>query len=97
MENKKHRQLEGVVVSDKMKKTVVVEITRLKEHPRYKKRIRMSKRFKVHDENNDCRMGDIVVIEETRPLSKEKRWRIKEILKRANILTEASTEAEIGA
>lgn len=97
MENKKHRQLEGVVVSDKMKKTVVVEITRLKEHPRYKKRIRMSKRFKVHDENNDCRMGDIVVIEETKPLSKEKRWRIKEILKRANILTEASTEAEIGA
>jgi len=97
MENKKHRQLEGVVVSDKMKKTVVVEITRLKEHPRYKKRIRMSRRFKVHDENNDCRMGDIVVIEETKPLSKEKRWRIKEILKRANILTEASTEAEIGA
>ncbi len=70
------RKLEGVVVSDKMDKTVVVLIKRLKEHPKYKKRYWVSKRFKAHDEKNEYKVGDKVIIEETKPLSKEKRWRI---------------------
>lgn len=70
------RKLEGVVVSDKMDKTVVVLIKRLKEHPKYKKRYWVSKRFKAHDEKDEYKVGDKVIIEETKPLSKEKRWRI---------------------
>lgn len=72
----KKRILEGVVVSDKMNKTVVVAITRLKKHPRYLKYYKVTKRFKAHSENNEYKIGDKVVIEETRPMSKEKRWRI---------------------
>jgi len=74
---------EGIVVSDKMDKTVVVLVERLVRHPKYKKRMRVSKRFKAHDETNACREGDRVRIMETRPLSKEKRWRVVEILERA--------------
>lgn len=74
--NKIRRKLEGVVVSDKMQKTRVVEVTRVKKHPLYKKYFKVSKRFKAHDENNEYKVGDKVIIEETRPLSKEKRWRI---------------------
>lgn len=73
-EIKQHRKLEGVVVSDKMKKTVVVAIERLKLHPKYKKYFKVTKRFKAHDENGEYHIGDKVVIQETRPLSKEKRW-----------------------
>jgi len=82
MENKKNknnkirRKLEGIVVSDKMQKTRVVEVTRFKKHPLYKKYFKVSKRFKAHDENNEYKVGDKVIIEETRPLSKEKRWKI---------------------
>lgn len=73
----KHQQLlEGVVVSDKMHKTVVVEVARFAAHPRYGKRIRILKRFKAHDEENAHKVGDEVVIEATRPISKEKRWKI---------------------
>jgi len=68
------RKLQGVVVSDKMNKTRVVSIARLKKHPRYKKYFKVTRRFKVHDEKNEYKVGDKVVIEETRPLSKEKRW-----------------------
>lgn len=76
-ENKKiKRKLEGAVVSDKMQKTVVVAVTRLKWHPKYKKQYKVTKRFKAHDEKGEYRSGDRVVIEETRPLSKEKRWRV---------------------
>ncbi len=71
-----HRKLEGVVVSDKMQKTRVIEIERFKKHPKYQKYYRVTARFKVHDEKNEYRVGDKVVIEETRPTSKEKRWRI---------------------
>lgn len=75
--NKKiKRKLEGAVVSDKMQKTVVVAVTRLKWHPKYKKQYKVTKRFKAHDEKGEYRSGDKVVIEETRPLSKEKRWRV---------------------
>ena len=71
----KHK-LQGVIVSDRMDKTRVVVITRLKKHPRYKKYYKITRRFKVHDEKNEYKSGDKVLIEETRPLSKEKRWRI---------------------
>lgn len=73
----------GVVVSDKMDKTVVVAVETMVRHPLYKKTVRRTKKFKAHDENNSCRIGDVVRIMETRPLSKEKRWRVTEILKRA--------------
>jgi small subunit ribosomal protein S17 len=77
------RKLEGVVVSDKMQKTVVVKIERFKRHPLYHKVMRVSKRFKAHDENNECKVGDVVIIKQTRPLSKEKRWKVVQIVKRA--------------
>lgn len=72
----KKRILEGAVVSDKMQKTVVVQVDRLKQHPRYLKYYRVSRRFKAHDEKGEYRLGDRVKIQETRPLSKEKRWRV---------------------
>lgn len=72
----KKRKLTGVVVSDKMNKTRVVEIERYKKHPKYLKQFRITKRFKAHDEKNEYKTGDKVIIEETRPLSREKRWRI---------------------
>ena len=71
---------EGVVVSDAMQKTRVVRIERVYRHPVYQRVIRMSKKLKAHDEQNASKVGDRVLIEETRPLSKEKRWRIREIL-----------------
>jgi small subunit ribosomal protein S17 len=75
---------EGVVVSDAMQKTRVVKIERVYRHPRYQRVIRMSKKLKAHDEGNESHVGDRVLIEETRPLSKEKRWRIRRILTRAS-------------
>jgi small subunit ribosomal protein S17 len=73
---KKVRKITGVVVSDKMTKTRVVAVSRLKKHPRYLKYQTITSRFKAHDEENQYHTGDKVVIEETRPLSKEKRWKI---------------------
>jgi len=73
----------GVVVSDKMQKTVVVEVVRRGRHPRYQKVVRHSRRFKAHDEQNDAHVGDTVRISETRPLSKDKRWRVVQVLERA--------------
>ena len=73
----------GLVVSDKMDKTVVVAVESLVRHPLYQRTIRRTKKFKAHDEENSCRIGDKVKMMETRPLSKEKRWRIIEILERA--------------
>jgi small subunit ribosomal protein S17 len=70
----KGRRLEGTVVSDKMKKTVVVSITSLKLHPKYRKFFKVTRKFKAHDENNEYKVGDKVILQETRPLSKEKRW-----------------------
>lgn len=72
----KKRKLEGVVVSNKMQKTVVVETSTVKVHPKYQKRLRLQRRFKAHDEKNEYKVGDRVIIEETRPLSREKRWRV---------------------
>jgi len=73
----------GVVVSNKMDKTVVVSTVRMTVHPLYKKHIRKRVRYKAHDETNRCQIGDTVVIQECRPLSKDKRWGVVEILKRA--------------
>ena len=75
---------EGVVVSAAMQKTRVVRIERVYRHPKYQRVVRMSKRLKAHDEANETRVGDRVLIEETRPLSKEKRWRIRKILSRVS-------------
>ena len=77
------RKLTGEVVSTKMQKTVVVVVRRTRRHPLYGKVISLSKRYKVHDENNDCQVGDLVRIEESRPISKEKHWRVETILQRA--------------
>lgn len=76
MNEVKHRKLEGVVVSDKMKKTVVVAVERLKLNEKYKKYFKATSKFKAHDENNEFHPGDKVIIEETRPMSKEKRWKV---------------------
>jgi small subunit ribosomal protein S17 len=73
----------GTVVSNKMEKTVVVSFDRMTKHPLYKKYIKKRVRFKAHDEQNSCQVGDMVMVEETRPLSREKRWRVVEILKKA--------------
>ncbi|MCJ7668356.1 MAG: 30S ribosomal protein S17 [Anaerolineae bacterium] len=75
------RSMVGRVVSDKMDKTVVVEVERLRRHPLYKKTVRVKKRFKAHDGTNACQVGDMVRIKESRPLSREKRWVVEEILK----------------
>jgi small subunit ribosomal protein S17 len=82
-ERGKRKTLVGVVFSDKMDKTVGVMVNRLVLHPIYKKYIRKRKKVKAHDEKNECRIGDKVLLIETRPLSKEKRWRVKEIVERA--------------
>jgi small subunit ribosomal protein S17 len=73
------------VVSDKMQKTVVVAVARTKRHRLYNKTLRRTKRYKAHDERNECRLGDRVRIVETRPLSKEKRWRVAEILVKGDV------------
>ena len=72
------RTLQGVVVSDKQNKTVVVEVERRFTHPLYKKTVRRTKKYQAHDENNDCKIGDRVWIEETRPISRTKTWVVKE-------------------
>ena len=78
---KKIRQ--GVVVSDKMDKTVVVQVKRTKKHTLYKRTIKDSKKYKVHDENNECKVDDIVRLIECKPISKEKNWRLMEIVQKA--------------
>jgi small subunit ribosomal protein S17 len=72
----KNKILKGVVVGDKMDKTVVVSVTRFVEHPKYGKRIKKNKTYKAHDENNSKKVGDLVEIEETRPISKDKHFKI---------------------
>ena len=73
----------GIVVSDKMDKTIVVAVSERVKHPLYKKIVNRTKKFKAHDENNACGIGDKVLIAETRPLSKDKRWRVVEIIEKA--------------
>jgi len=82
----RRKQFIGTVVSDKMDKTVVVMVERLVKHPLYGKYIRRRKKYMAHDENNECKVGDRVLIEETRPLSRRKRWRVKQIIEKAKVL-----------
>ncbi len=83
---KKHKTRVGRVVSDKMDKTVVVTVETLRHHPLYKKTIRRAVKYKVHDEKNQCKLGDTVEIIETRPLSREKRWRVTGIITKSEIV-----------
>jgi small subunit ribosomal protein S17 len=82
-EGRQHREKVGRVVSDKMEKTIVVSVERMSRHPLYKRVVRLTTRFKAHDEDNEARIGDTVRIEESRPLSRTKRWRLVEIVQRA--------------
>jgi small subunit ribosomal protein S17 len=84
VEKRHNRKLRtGIVISDKMKKTITVQVKRSKMHPKYNRVIAKYKKFKVHDEKNEAKVGNLVSIMETRPISKEKRWRLVEILTKA--------------
>jgi len=83
LDRKNRKTRLGKVVSDKMDKTIVVAIETLVRHPLYGKSMKRTTKFKAHDENNECKMGDKVRIMETRPLSKDKRWRLVEIIEKA--------------
>lgn len=74
------KQFQGTVISDKMDKTIVVKVERIKKHPKYLKRYFVNKKYKVHDEKDEAKIGDRVVFEECRPISKEKRWKLIKIL-----------------
>lgn len=82
-ERNERKTREGVVVSDKMDKTVVVSVVEKYKHPLYKKTVTRTKRFKAHDEGNECGVGDRVEIIETRPISKDKCWRVNKIVEKA--------------
>ena len=81
-DRKARKQRVGVVTSDKAQKTVTVTVERKKSHPLYGKQYRWTKRYHAHDEKDECRVGDVVRIQETRPLSKTKRWRVVELIER---------------
>ena len=70
------KQLIGIIVSDKMQKTTVVNVERIKEHPKYKRRFKVHKKYKAHDEKGEYKIGDRVIIEESKPISKDKKWRV---------------------
>lgn len=86
MERTQRKERYGKVVSDKMDKTIVVAVETLESHPKYKKTVKITKKYKAHDENNEAKIGDIVLIMETRPLSKEKRWRLVNVVEKAVVL-----------
>lgn len=85
MEKKRKTRL-GLVLGGKMDKTVIVGVATLKQHPIYKKTIRRMAKYKAHDERSECKVGDKVRIEETRPLSKDKRWRVAEVLTKGDVV-----------
>lgn len=90
------KRLKGIIVSDKMQKTVVVRVERIKAHPKYKKRYKISKNYKAHDEKQEFKTGDRVIIEECRPISKHKKWRVieKETVKRKKEAKQKETTKE---
>jgi len=94
MEKKRKTRL-GRVLSNKMDKTVVVAIETSRHHPLYKKAIRKISKYKAHDEKNECELGDMVRLIETRPLSKEKRWKVAEIITKAEVLEVKPEEIEV--
>jgi small subunit ribosomal protein S17 len=85
----------GKVVSDKMNKTVIVSVENLRRHPLYKKVLRHVKKFKAHDEKNECHVGDVVKIAETRPLSKEKCWKVVEIIRAGKVAEISPAEISV--
>ncbi|HLX83936.1 MAG TPA: 30S ribosomal protein S17 [Terriglobales bacterium] len=87
---KHHKELIGIVVSNKMQKTIVVEVTRKKAHPMYGRVIAIRKKFYAHDEKNEAHTGDTVKIEESRPLSKLKRWTLKDIVRKTALVPEVA-------
>jgi small subunit ribosomal protein S17 len=87
----------GQVVSTKMQKTIVVEVEMRKAHPKYKRVMKLSKKFYAHDENNTARIGDMVRIRETRPLSKLKRWNLEEIVRRSALAQVEEVAADVQA
>lgn len=88
------KTLQGVITSNKMQKTVVVRVDRLRRHPKYQKFFRISKKFKAHDEKGEFGVGDTVMIQETRPLSREKHWRVATLVRRAASPEETPVEQE---
>ncbi len=90
----KRKEFIGIVISDKMQKTVIVRITRFTKHPKYGKTIKKYVKFKAHDENSIAKIGDTVKIEETRPLSKDKRFRVIEVIKKTQATERQSGEQQ---
>ena len=90
--DKKHKERTGKIISNKMDKTVVVLVEIRRRHLRYKKVVKHISKFKAHDENNECNIGDTVRIVETRPLSKDKRWRVVEIIRKKEVAEIKPTE-----
>lgn len=93
--SEKRKTRTGTVISDKMDKTVVVSVETLVRHRLYKKVLRHASKFKAHDATNSCKVGDVVKIIETRPLSKEKRWRVSEIISRKEIVKVEAEPSEV--
>ena len=89
----RRKEVVGEVVSNRMHKTIVVKVTRKKSHPFYGRVIARNKKFYAHDEKNEAHVGDFVRLEETRPLSKLKRWKLKDIIRKAALVPEAAVEA----
>lgn len=83
MERNARKEIIGTVSSNKMEKTIVVQVERKKKHPKYGKFVKMTSKFVAHDEKNECNINDIVRLMETRPMSKNKRWRLVEIVEKA--------------
>ncbi|MGE5302220.1 MAG: 30S ribosomal protein S17 [Alphaproteobacteria bacterium] len=90
------KERNGVVISDRMQKTVVVSLERTVMHPKYKKFLRRRTKVKAHDESNQCHVGDRVLIVECRPLSRDKRWRVSKVLERAKTIDTAQSSASGG-
>ena len=91
----RHKILIGTVVSNKMQKTIVVEVTRKKAHALYVRVISIRKKFYAHDEKNEAHVGDVVSIEESRPLSRLKRWTLKEIIRKTALVPEIPADADV--
>jgi small subunit ribosomal protein S17 len=90
----RRKELIGYVVSNRMHKTIVVQVVRRKAHPLYSRVISKTKKFYAHDEKNEAHIGDVVRLEETRPLSKLKRWKLKEILRKTALVPEVAAEEQ---
>ena len=90
----RRKELIGYVVSNRMNKTIVVQVVRRKSHPLYTRVISKAKKFYAHDEKNEAHIGDVEKLEETRPLSKLKRWKLKEIVRKTALVPEVATAAE---